>query len=288
MVALILLAYSVSAAVDLLYFEAENGSGFVLLKWETASELNHAGFYVNRSEVINGVYKRISPFIPARGDGNTGAYYEYQDRGVVLWETYYYKLEIIDNSGSSNFTEPVTITFGVSTPTQTMTFTRTATVTRTGTITHVNTQTSTPVGGATVTATPSATGTQSQGPTITKTNTRQPTSPPSATRTNFPEFTFTPTSLITLTPFPAYTEWPTITQTLIPLPEFTLIFPSASPSESFSRDKPLTFTPVVSEQIRESRISWLDGRASFVIGLIVFMWAILALGIIYIFRRPGS
>lgn len=283
-----MIAFSVSAAVDLLYFEAENGSGFILLRWETASELNHAGFYVNRSMAVNGTYTRISPFVPASGDGITGAYYEYQDGGVVLWETYYYKLEIIDATGSSNFTEPVTITFGVSAPTQTMTFTYTPTATRVETITPAGTQTPTPIGGSTITPTSTVTRTQSLGPTATRTITRQPTSLPPATRTNSPAFTLTPVNLNTATPTSAFTEWPTLTQTLILLPEFTLIFPSPSPVDTLGMAIPSTITPTITEQGGDSQVSWLDGRASFVIGLIVFMWVLLALGILYLFRRSGS
>src|SRR4030067_191501 len=91
---LLIITITAMAAVDLLYFLAESGTGHVLLKWETASELNNAGYYVTRSLDIAGPFLRITGFIPARGDGITGAYYEYFDTNAVIATNFYYFLEM--------------------------------------------------------------------------------------------------------------------------------------------------------------------------------------------------
>ena len=65
---------SVSASVELLYFIATPGEGLVHLEWETATEIDHAGFFLSRSTESGDGYVHIGEFIPAQGDSITGAY----------------------------------------------------------------------------------------------------------------------------------------------------------------------------------------------------------------------
>lgn len=114
-----LFSSTVIAAVTLVFFRALPGDGEVILIWETATELDNAGFYVNRSNQENGIYQRINPTIMAsRGDGLTGAVYEYQDLDVINGTTYWYKLEAIDFGQHSLFYDPVSAIPGL-TPTPT-------------------------------------------------------------------------------------------------------------------------------------------------------------------------
>lgn len=91
-----------STAISLLSFNAEI-KGFqdeVVLSWETATEVDNAGFNIYRSRLLDGVYKKVNDvLISAKGDATTGASYEYIDRPGR--GTFYYKLEDVDYHGVS-------------------------------------------------------------------------------------------------------------------------------------------------------------------------------------------
>ena len=138
----------VRAAVTLLYFHATGHPGSVVLDWETATEIDNAGFVVNRSNVQNSDYQRISEFIAAKGDPLLGARYTYTDTNVVNGEGYWYKLEAIDNRQISDFYEPPEFAIpGTSTQ-------ATLTATQSGSGQLTATRTSTPVRTITKTPTP--------------------------------------------------------------------------------------------------------------------------------------
>jgi hypothetical protein len=97
--------------IELSYFAAQADDGFVTLSWETASEIDNAGFNLYRSESPSGEYVKINSFlIPAVGSPTEGASYEYNDTGVKNREAYYYKLEDIDLNGTSSLHGPVQAT----------------------------------------------------------------------------------------------------------------------------------------------------------------------------------
>ena len=48
--------------------------------------------------------------IPAQGSATQGAAYEFVDKDVKLWKTYFYKLEDIDFNGVSTMHGPVSAT----------------------------------------------------------------------------------------------------------------------------------------------------------------------------------
>ncbi|PXF58511.1 MAG: hypothetical protein C4B58_06535 [Deltaproteobacteria bacterium] len=85
----------------------------MLLTWETASEIDNAGFHLWRTETEDAEYNRITDYlIPAEGGPTQGAEYSYEDFDVVSGLTYYYQLEDIDYSGISTFHGPVSATLG--------------------------------------------------------------------------------------------------------------------------------------------------------------------------------
>jgi hypothetical protein len=267
------------AAVTLQSFTYTIKPGQITLYWVTASELNNAGFFINRLG-INGLYNRISDFIPSRGDGFTGASYEFVDQDVVNGSTYYYKLEMVDTNTQSHFEGPLTV--ALVTPTPTLTRTSVITVTATNTQTRVPSPTSTSPG---LTATPSRTPTA--------TGSRTPV--PSATSTSYPIVTYTPRPSITPTPQPSGTVTPiglgtpTTTTTLIPLPSITLIFPAFTQTETptitvtFTSSTPtLTRTNTPSDQGRTAY------KIIYLVGIVILLWLLLG-GFIYFFmRRSGS
>ena len=85
-------------AVELLSLTAETEQNSVHLTWETASEVDNAGFNLYRAVGLNGEKEQINAaLIPSAAPGGTdGATYHYMDRGVNFGVQYYYWLESID------------------------------------------------------------------------------------------------------------------------------------------------------------------------------------------------
>lgn len=122
------------AAVKLVSFAATSDGQVIRVTWETASEANMLGFYVQRALQEGGEYQRISDIIPARGD-IVGAYYEHVDADVQLGITYYYRLEALEVTGAFELHGPISAALTPSTQTPTSTPTPTATPTPSATST---------------------------------------------------------------------------------------------------------------------------------------------------------
>ena len=89
--------------IELVSFTSLSDSDSVTLAWETASEIDNAGFHIWRSDSEDGEYVRITDaLISAQGDSVTGASYVYEDLDAS-GTGYSYKLEDIDYSGVSTF-----------------------------------------------------------------------------------------------------------------------------------------------------------------------------------------
>jgi len=215
------------ASVTLVSFTATAGEAQVLLRWETATEIDSAGFFIRRSTQEAGEYARVSPFIPAQGDSLIGAVYTYADENVERGITYYYMLEAVDNDQSTELHGPVSATVGpavtetpTATPTPLPTVTPTPTATSRPTRTATPTVTSTPPPSVTPTATgtPAATSTPTRTPTVTRTPTRTSTSTVTRTptRSATPGPGATATRRPTSTPRPTRTPRPTATRTVGP------------------------------------------------------------------------
>jgi len=100
--------------VELVYFKAVGGLSEVALKWETATEIENAGFYLWRSRVKDGDYARITEqIIPGQGGSTWGAEYSHVDAEVQYGRTYYYYLEDVSFSGESTFHGPVPANVGI-------------------------------------------------------------------------------------------------------------------------------------------------------------------------------
>ena len=85
----------------------------VVVEWTTASELDMVGFNLLRSETLVGSFEQINPeLIPATSDSLTGSSYNYEDRSVQAGTTYFYILEEIENTGSTNRHGPIVVEAG--------------------------------------------------------------------------------------------------------------------------------------------------------------------------------
>ncbi|MBI2471521.1 MAG: hypothetical protein HYV59_09810 [Planctomycetes bacterium] len=95
--------------VDLVSFTAEGDSnGNVALNWETAAEVNNAGFNIYRSKHKDSAYTKINDeLIDNKGSETEGARYSFEDapgRG-----SFYYKLEDVDTNGTKTMHGPVKV-----------------------------------------------------------------------------------------------------------------------------------------------------------------------------------
>jgi hypothetical protein len=97
--------------IKLTSFTATPKSGKVIIRWNTESETDNAGFNLYKAESVDGTYIKINPaLIPAQGSSTQGASYEFIDTNVQNRKTYYYKLEDIDLNGVSTMHGPVNAT----------------------------------------------------------------------------------------------------------------------------------------------------------------------------------
>jgi len=97
--------------ITLASFTATAHDGYVLVEWETASEIDNAGFNIWRAGAEAGPYTKLNvDLIPARGGPTTGASYSYVDDAVTNGITYWYKLEDVDIHSVSTFHGPVSAT----------------------------------------------------------------------------------------------------------------------------------------------------------------------------------
>ena len=100
-----------TTAITLASFEAKPGNNKVTLIWETATEIDNAGFNILRAESENGEYIKINDaVIPAKAGGAAGASYQFIDSNAKNRTTYYYKLEDIDLNGTATMHGPKSAT----------------------------------------------------------------------------------------------------------------------------------------------------------------------------------
>ena len=104
-----LLSENTPTAVARARFEATPQDTAILVAWETAAELDNAGFNLYRSETAGGPYTRLNDtLIPPQFPGEVlGGDYEWLDTDVLPNTVYYYKLEDLDVKGVSTFHGPI-------------------------------------------------------------------------------------------------------------------------------------------------------------------------------------
>jgi hypothetical protein len=99
-------------AVNLVRFGAFPVGGSLQVEWETASEIDNAGFNLYRSDVAEGGFIQLNGgLIPSQGSGGAmGAIYTWLDGDVQPGVTYYYRLEEVDIQGRTMLHGPVLAT----------------------------------------------------------------------------------------------------------------------------------------------------------------------------------
>jgi hypothetical protein len=90
------------------YFAAWPDAASIQVLWETASEIDNAGFNLWRSTSPDEGFVRLNAnLIPGQGGPTQGASYAYQDADVTAGVTYYYKLEDVNIYGQGTLHGPV-------------------------------------------------------------------------------------------------------------------------------------------------------------------------------------
>ena len=99
----------VPTAINLASLVANEGSGHIVLSWETATELDSLGFNLYRAESRSGPRVQANDeLIPARNPGLPLGYsYTYVDEGVEVGVTYFYWVEEVDLEGRARLYGPV-------------------------------------------------------------------------------------------------------------------------------------------------------------------------------------
>ena len=80
----------------------------VVVTWETASEVDTAGFLLYRGNSPEGPFQLlIETPVPAQGDPLVGSAYQYEDREVAWGQSYFYQLEEVERGGTRNRSDDI-------------------------------------------------------------------------------------------------------------------------------------------------------------------------------------
>ncbi|MFQ5398403.1 MAG: hypothetical protein ACE5E7_02270 [Anaerolineae bacterium] len=90
-------------AAALLYYQLSSPVT-IKVEWETATELNTAGFQLYRSNSPDGELTLLNKdgLIPGKGNSTSGARYTFVDKNVEAGKTYYYVLEEVEYDSTTN------------------------------------------------------------------------------------------------------------------------------------------------------------------------------------------
>ena len=81
----------------------------IVIEWETATEMDTAGFNVYRAPDPEGPFERVNDgLIPPAPDPLTGGEYTFTDHNVRAGQTYFYRLEEVESGGTSQVQGTVT------------------------------------------------------------------------------------------------------------------------------------------------------------------------------------
>ena len=95
--------------VELTTFTVSAKNNFVLLNWQTATEVNNYGFEIQKSEVSsqNSEFETVG-FVDGHGNSNSPKEYSFKDENVTAG-TYKFRLKQIDNDGQFKYSKVVEV-----------------------------------------------------------------------------------------------------------------------------------------------------------------------------------
>ncbi|MCZ6702595.1 MAG: T9SS type A sorting domain-containing protein, partial [Ignavibacteria bacterium] len=93
--------------VELAYFTGILNGNKVELRWRTETEVNNYGFEIERSTKDTDWI--FIGFVEGNGNSNSPKQYSFNDNDIILSGEYYYRLKQIDNDGTYEYSDVVTI-----------------------------------------------------------------------------------------------------------------------------------------------------------------------------------
>jgi len=90
--------------VELTTFTASLKGNSTVLKWSTATEINNAGFQIERKLDGSNLWTSVA-FIPGAGTSNVPISYSYEDKNLTPG-VYVYRMKQIDNDGTTTIYNP--------------------------------------------------------------------------------------------------------------------------------------------------------------------------------------
>ncbi len=91
--------------VELLTFDAKALDRSILLNWSTATEIDNAGFEIERKAETENEFTSIG-WVEGKGNNSLDlSYYDFEDRNVVPGVIYYYRLRQLDFDGKETYSE---------------------------------------------------------------------------------------------------------------------------------------------------------------------------------------
>jgi len=99
--------------VELASFEAMLNGNRVDLYWRTETEVNNYGFIIKRSSPSHGTIWETIGFVEGYGNSNSPKEYNYSDTNIKQSGKYNYRLKQIDNDGTYEYSDIVTVEVNV-------------------------------------------------------------------------------------------------------------------------------------------------------------------------------
>jgi hypothetical protein len=254
------------AAITLNYFRATSESSGIFLEWETLTEPDNDGFYIQRSLVQDSGYARLDVYILSDSLLGEGVSYNYLDEEILPGTRYYYKLESVALDDTRVLYGPISAVSMGGAATSTPTATRTATP-------------SSSDGSPTATASPNLTITATNTPAETATPT-PPVPTEDATQTQM-ALTETATELPEGWP----TEEPTQTPTLEALPTFEFLFPAPTATRALTATSTVRASPTSQNTLPPVSANPLSPRYLVLFAVILLLWIALAVFLVIILRK---
>ena len=97
--------------VELVYFNGNVEGNTIQLFWGTATEINNFGFNVQRS--VDSLNWDLIGFVFGHGTSFSPKDYSFTDTTIIESNTYYYRLQQIDNDGKLEYSEVITFSISI-------------------------------------------------------------------------------------------------------------------------------------------------------------------------------
>ena len=97
--------------VELVYFAGNLNGSNVELHWRTETEVNNYGFDIER--IKDNLDRLTIGFVEGHGNSNSPNYYSFSDNDINQSGSYQYRLKQIDNDGTYEYSNVITVEVGV-------------------------------------------------------------------------------------------------------------------------------------------------------------------------------